>query len=264
MTSLPGYLAGFFHFEEVAALQIWIGLIGLLLTAVAALYFVKMRGRLKQGKAKDSRSPSAQEFMGIEDIENGILILPGGRYRLILEVLGTLNFLLLTDEEQNTVEDLFRSCLASISFPVQFYVQTRRLDLSAEIAGLNRVVHEGEAPQLKQYRERFVNHLSTDWMRGRNVLTRRTYVVIPYDGPGGYEEAQQELWRRRELIDATLRRWLGTRTLSTGDIVEILYVLFNKERANTAKIGAAVEYGYLEPYVRGVSLKDVQELHNAS
>ncbi|MCR4426256.1 MAG: hypothetical protein NUW23_08735 [Firmicutes bacterium] len=246
---------------------IWIGAAGLLLTYFAALYLGKVRKRMKAGGARghrQRRGPSAQEFMGIEDIQNGILILPGGRYRLILEVLGTLNFYLLTPEEQNTVEDLFRSCLASISFPIQFCVQTRKLDLSAQIEGLKRATRDQESPHLRQYRERFVNHLSTDWMRRRNVLTRRTYVVIPYDGPGGFEEAQQELWRRKELIEATLRRWLGTRVLSSEDIVEILYVLYNKERANTAKIEDAVEYGYLEPYVRGVSLRDVRELEEAS
>ena len=76
---------------------------------------------------------SVQDFLEFKDIKNGIITLQNNDYRLILEVTGTLNFFLMSEEEQDKAEANFRSLLGSLTFPIQFYTQTRLLDLSNEV-----------------------------------------------------------------------------------------------------------------------------------
>ncbi|MGB9879915.1 MAG: hypothetical protein ACPLRM_04045, partial [Anaerolineae bacterium] len=227
-----------------------IGILGMVATGAATVWLSFSLKRMKTGGTEvDGACPSAQRFLGFEDVRQGIVILPGGRYRLILEVVGNLNWRLLSDAEQNGVEDAFSAFLASLSFPVQFYVQTRLLDLSAEIVRLQAGGREDEHAALGDYRRRFCDYLAR-WMGSQNVLLRKGYVVIPYDGPGDFELAKRELAHRKEIVEGALRGMLSTKQLSTEEVVDLLYVLYNKERAVYAKMRDAAEFGFLEPCVK--------------
>lgn len=86
-------------------------------------------------------------------------------------------------------------------------------------------------------------------MRARTVLTRKNYIVIPYDGPGDFSEAERELHRRKDLLEAELKKWLGASVLDTGQLADVLYVAFNKSRATSARISDALTYGFMAPVV---------------
>jgi len=224
-------------------------------TAVGAAALLRLKKRYDVRAPEPTRGgpkkgPGARDFIEFEDIEGGVLRLPGGRYRLVLEVLGSVNFDLLSPEEQNAVEDSFRAMLLGIDFPVQFYKQSRLLDLSRELAELNaRMPSLPES--VREYAGRFTNYLAA-WMRNGSVLVRRNYVVIPAEGDDP-EVARQELWRRKEILEAQLRKYLGTTPLNTDQLVDVLYVAYNKSRALSARTSDAASHGFLEPLVRGDS-----------
>lgn len=215
--------------------------------------------RAKQGTGSKNTSPrphrksqdTAQAFLGFEDIRDGIIILPGGRYRAVLEVIGTVNFPLLSSTEQDSIESSFRTLLGSVNFPVQFYVQTRQIDLSHQIRGIEERI-TALPENLKRYGHELCRYLSA-WAR-YSPLVRRNYIVLCYDaGPGDdkFTLARQELLRRTEVIGSELAKWVKWRRLTTDDIVELLYVILNKDRSAYAKAQDAVEQGFLAPYVSG-------------
>ncbi|MGB9866569.1 MAG: hypothetical protein ACPLPR_01475 [Bacillota bacterium] len=235
--------------------QLW-PLVPAAAVCAAAVFFLQ-RARKRYLKQAEDSGPqlevraSAQRFLGFEDIRDGIVVLPGGRYRLVLEVVGTVNFPLLSETEQDNIEASFRTLVASLTFPVQFYTQTRQIDLSRQIQGIEERM-PGLPTELRRYARELSQYLAA-WAR-YSPLVRKNYVVIHYDaGPGEdrFSLARQELLRRAEVVGSELSRWLKWRKLTTDEVVELLYTVLNKERSAYARARDAVDHGFFEPYVSG-------------
>lgn len=75
---------------------------------------------------------SSIDFLSIEDIKDGLLILKGNRYRAVVTA-DPVNFSLLSEEEQGAVEAAFISLLLSLSFPLQFFTIVKPVDVSESI-----------------------------------------------------------------------------------------------------------------------------------
>ncbi len=227
-----------------------------LVCAVAAVVLLRRYADQQRSGAttREKGPPRAQDFLDFLDIQDGLLILPGGRYRAVIEVVGTVNFGLLSEAEQEQVEASFRALLSSLSFPVQMFVQTRLLDLGEQISAVQRNVdHLPES--MRDYARAFAEHLA-GWMKSRAILTRRNYIVIPYDGPGDFDTARREIQRRVEVVESEVKRWLGSVRLDTERLTDVLYVAFNKSRAVSARVSDAASHGFLIPFIRGVSFAD--------
>lgn len=194
------------------------------------------------------RDPSAQSFLGIEDVKDGVIRLPGRRYAGALEVLSSVNFALLSEEEQDQVEAWWRSLLWSLSFPVQVCVQTRYLDMSEEASEVERA--SSDLPEtLRRYA---IGHASYLRSLSGSVLVRRVFVVLTVEGISDPEAARRELLQRKGLVSQELSKWLAVRDLSTADLVDVLSTFYQKERASRMRPSDADEFGFTELVVRGV------------
>lgn len=203
------------------------------------------------------KSKSVQDFMEFQKIKNGVITLPNNEYRLILEVTGTLNFFLMSEEEQDKAEANFRALLRSLSFPLQFYTQTRLLDLSSEILQIRSGL-----PNLPDKLKIYGAKMSEDmqrWMGSKSVLLKKNYVVIPYSNES-YDEATKELYRRRDIIMSELSKWIECKPLNTLDVLEVFYVMYNKNKAVSARIEDAEDFGFTETYVKGVELSEIRKM----
>lgn len=70
-----------------------------------------------------------------------------------------MNFPLLSAAEQEQVEASFRSLIASLTFPVQFFVQTRRLDISRQIDEVK--ARSSQIPEaMRDYSGSYAAHLA--------------------------------------------------------------------------------------------------------
>ncbi|MDA8337429.1 MAG: DUF87 domain-containing protein [Peptococcaceae bacterium] len=174
-----------------------------------------------------------------------------GGYRLVAEA-GTLNFALLSAREQEAVEEAFGRLLFSLTFDLQFFIQTRPLDLTGEVG---RVLSAGASLNgpLQKYTAALAEYLR-EMMACRSVLVRRCFLVIPWeregapDPPGGWaSRARAELERRFSLVADALSRCgnLVARRLATEELVELVYNLGNKHRATSARVADAAGRGFL-------------------
>lgn len=223
---------------------------------------VGVGGVLLLGGLGLSRRPrSSQDFIGIQGVDRGVLLLPGGRSRLVLEVAGAVNFALLSPEEQDRVEASFRRLLASLSFPVQFYCQTRLLDVSH---ALEAVRSAPVAESMREYAADYTRNLES--LMGRQILVRRNFLVIACDGGSDIADVAAELGRRASVISAELGNWLGCRVLSSDEVIALFYTAYNKERALETRAGGVDWQSYRSLVVGGRSLGEVRELarHYAS
>ncbi len=208
-----------------------------------------------RGSGLLQRQRSSQDFVGIEGVDRGVLLLPGGRSRLVVEVAGAVNFGLLSPEEQDRVEASFRRLLASLNFPVQFHCQTRLLDVSREIEAVRGAV----VPEsMREYAADYARSLES--LMGQQILVRRNFLVISCDDGSDAAEAAAELGRRGSVIAAELGNWLGCRVLSSDEVIALFYTAYNKDRALETRAGGVDWQNYRSLVVGGRNLADVRNL----
>jgi hypothetical protein len=124
-----------------------------------------------------SRVSSAQELLGIEAIEDGVLRLRGGRCRAVLEV-GPVNFALKSEAEREAIVAGYAAFLNGLTHPIQVLVLVLPIDLDRHLADLERRAREELTPLLADLARDHVAYLRR-LARNRTLLERRFFVVIP-------------------------------------------------------------------------------------
>src|SRR3989338_8854706 len=78
---------------------------------------------------------STQDFVPIQEVRDGIILLKGGGMRAVL-LASSLNFALKSEDEQTAFIVQFQNFLNSLDFTVQIFVQSRMLDIRQYVATL--------------------------------------------------------------------------------------------------------------------------------
>src|ERR1019366_9401539 len=80
-----------------------------------------------------TKQQTTQDFIPIQEIRDGIVILRSGAMRSI--VLATsLNFALKSADEQTAILSQFQSFLNSLDFSIQIFAQSKKLDIRPYLA----------------------------------------------------------------------------------------------------------------------------------
>jgi hypothetical protein len=196
-------------------------------------------------------SRASQDFVPIDEVRDGILVLDDGSLRAVL-LASTINFALKSEDEQRSVLLQFQNFLNSLDFSVQFSVQSRNLDIGPYLADLQDQYEKKENVLLKtqiiQYTE-FIRIFTED----TNVMQKTFFVVVPYnravidmtDGfinkvrslVGGsnqktsdesFQEARNQLEQRIQLVrQGLIRTGVRLTQLGTEESIELFYHLFN-------------------------------------
>ena len=217
-------------------------------------------------------SSTTQEFLDVYDISNDMVLLKDGTVSVILKI-GTMNFSLLAEEEQDAIIYTYGSLLNSLNFSIQINIQSTVKDASKYLRLLDDRAQQTkdriQADRIKQYRD-FVANL----IHERNVLEKNFFITIPagvaemglysaknvlpgktqfdvtsIDKPILIEKAATILEPRRDHIIAQFNRiGLTARQLNTQEIIQNFYVNYNPE----AMEGQEITYSanYTTPLVR--------------
>lgn len=200
---------------------------------------------------------NAVGFSDLEDVREGLLVLKGNRYRAVVTA-DPINFSLLSQEEQEGMEDAFASFLMGLTFPLQFLSLFRPVDMRDTIALMKR---GGDLPGLSAYAAEMENFLSYFASR---INTTESYVIVPYDDPGkNYRKARGELMRRVQTVTEGLAKCgLAPRMLDTVELLQFLYAFYHRD--GKIRIEELLNSGALELWKEGgssleVSHRQVQE-----
>ena len=125
-----------------------------------------------------SRHPSVQSTrLRLEAIEDDVVCLVGGEYRAVLEI-GSVNFGLQGERQQEATVASYAAFLNSLTFPVQILVRVLPIDLERYLSDLERRAGH-ELPEhladLARDHGAFLRRLA----RNRTLLERRFYLVVP-------------------------------------------------------------------------------------
>lgn len=148
--------------------------------------------------------------LAVEAIQAGVVALPDGEYRAILEVSGTAR----PFEDEARLEAIlagFATFLNGLSYPLQILVRASPVDLTRYLAALEergRQEMDGQLADLAHDHAAFIQGLA----RQRTLLERRFYVVVPAEGPS--RSSWLNNLRRRRIVDDEPRREAARRQVA--------------------------------------------------
>lgn len=200
---------------------------------------------------KSNKKTSARQQINIKGVKEGILLLPRGRYRMVLEV-SSVNFELKSEEEQDALIDTYESFLNSLPCPLQVIIRTRELDMTKYLADLkSRLSSEKEAvykSQIQNYSE-FVQDLVAD----NRILSRHFYVVLPHTADD-FAAAKEQLTVNSDMVSkGFMRLGMHTRQLGSLEVLDLFHTFYNPAQAKRQPITEQIVQLLNSSYIRSES-----------
>ena len=202
---------------------------------------------------------TTQDFLEIQDIKEGVLILKNNDIRGVLMISST-NFALQSDDDQSAVIYAFQSFLNSLDFPCQIVVQSRKINITPYLDSLKKLEQEQTNELLKIQTSSYIEFIK-DLVQGDAVMTKNFYVIVPYalsailgvgaiskqfkflnkdKNPGQksaitdeeFEKCKTQLWQRMEFLALGLKRCgLDSVPLTTPELIELFWSLHHPDQA---------------------------------
>lgn len=301
---------------DVLSIALYI-MLGVMFVLLIALAFVAINMQLKKKKEEESakqennNAPIAKtksktftinsvfDFMEFDKVEDNMIIQKNGtRYVMVVECQG-INYDLMSHAEKVGVEEGFVQFLNTLTYPIQLYIQTRKINLENSLNTYKNEIAKVEQEYSRQktrYQAIIANPNSTEEQKkqalyeftkqknlyeygkdiiyntermslNKNILDKKYYVIIPYypeeasQGNFAKEEIRElafsELYTRAQSIIRTLSvSSVVGRVLSSTELVDLLYVAYNREDAETYGIEKAIKAGYEDLYSTGQDYMD--------
>ena len=181
---------------------------------------------------KSKNKASSREQVAIKGVRDGILLLPYGQYRAVLEV-SPVNFELRSEEEQDAIIDTYESFLNSVGSNLQILIRTREIDMDKYLGDLHdRLEDETEAiyrQQLENYDE-FIRSL----IQSNKILTRHFYVVVPYSNTNkvDFELVEEQLNLTLDIVAKGMTRLgMHARQLGSLEVLDLFYSFYSPTQA---------------------------------
>ena len=218
----------------------------------------------------------AQQFVEIQEIRDGVLLLKDGSLRVVM-IASSINFALKSQDEQDAIIVQYQNYLNSIDFSVESFVHSRKLVIEPYLetlrVRLGREYNELMKIQITEYMD-FIKA----FVESSNIMTKNFYVVIPFtpilalqkervklgvlsflpnlSGKGKrmqkeirahgipqekFEEYKIQLYQRVEVVRQGLAR-ISVRLvpLNTEELIELFYSLYNPGELEKGKMPEVV------------------------
>lgn len=198
---------------------------------------------------KDKIHSTTQDFTEIVDIVDDVVLFKGKNACSVLEV-SSVNFFLLSADEQNARIYGYMSLINSLSFAIQILIVSKRVDMGNYLKVLDKKIENLQNQRIKEhlamYRQ-FIDEL----VKNEGLLDKKIYIVVPYSylegslntptqptqkpqqptKPGTFaEQAKNALISKRSVIQAQVERMgLASRPLQHEELIKLFYEILNND-----------------------------------
>ena len=138
---------------------------------------------------------SSQNTLQIAEIRDGIVILNDGSFRAVVMVK-SINFDLMSPQEQEAVEFSYQGFLNSLYFPIKIFVRTQKVDLEPYIEKLDKIRTEHDNMLLSLLMEDYIEYID-NLSQQTNIMDKKFYVVIPFFP---FDDIKKALTESKNLI----------------------------------------------------------------
>src|SRR3989440_3628976 len=176
-----------------------------------------------------------KSFVRLREVAGGVACLNFGRrtfeYRSILKI-NTVNFALMSEDDQDALIEGFKTFLNGIAFPIQILIRNLPYRLDEYLDSMAAV--QGDLAEVMKDHVDFVRQLAS-----RRALVKRVfYIIVPADATTSRNRdeallnAQTQLkLRTDELLRQLARMGLSGRRLTDQEIITLYHSCFATEEA---------------------------------
>ncbi len=158
-------------------------------------------------------------------IKDNIICL-GNRYSIVIR-LGNIDYNMLSNSEQDSIENVLIQTALAIDFPIQFFSTTEFIDTSKVISLIKQ--NRTSSTKIKEYKEYLIEYLQ-NLMENRSISVVKNYAIISYDGT--YDKALEELNRKSlSFTSNLLRAKIVCEILNEDELYNLIYRELNKNSA---------------------------------
>src|SRR3989338_7851978 len=190
------------------------------------------------GKSKSKVSSRRQ--IRIKEVKDNTLILPGNKYRAIIET-SAINFELKSEDEQDALIDNFQNFLNSLPCSLKILIRVREVDIDRYLEEFRKKESKEEnevyKTQINEYCD-FIGGL----VSGNKILSRKFYVVIPYDvtdGKNDFELVKEQLLLNQDIVIKGFEKLgMKVRVLDSLEILELFYTFYNSDQIKSQPLKA--------------------------
>lgn len=196
------------------------------------------------------KGTSVKELWGVESIQSGVIVFSDGWYRTLLKI-GPIDYHIMNENEQYSIESVLMSCAMGLGFPIQLFSTAELVDTKSCALAVRSFMESQQNPSetMLEYGLDMYSYLSS-MMQNRNVHNRPRYIAVSYYTPDGFGKARNELQRRaRVLVDNLRRAKITADILSSEQVLDVLYRFNNRGRV--MKPSEAVVGGTRDLYATG-------------
>lgn len=189
--------------------------------------------------SKTKIKSTTQDFTQIVDIKDDVVFFKDRSACMVLET-SSVNFFLLSQDEQNARIYGYMALLNSLSFPIQIVIISRRVDMSSYLSTLEQRIANVKNPKIAQNLSMYKDFIE-DLVKGEGLLDKKLYVIIPFTnlelGPvpargaiAFNAQAKSVLLSKRDNVLTQIERMgLMSKTLGTEELAKLFYEIFNQE-----------------------------------
>lgn len=198
---------------------------------------------IKMSNSAKKTTATTQKFIEILDIVGNIVLLSSGNACAIIEIQAT-NFALLSQEEQNAKVLSYASLINSLSFPIQIFIRSKKIDISSYLKLLENEALKSQNELLKKQIGQYKAFVQ-DLVKVNEVLDKKFYIALSYSGlesgmgmdqKNFYLSAKAKLAMKAESVHAMLHRMnLPAKTLGKEELIKLFYEIYNGDLEQIAK-----------------------------
>jgi hypothetical protein len=124
-----------------------------------------------------AKGSATQEFVPIERIRDGVVVLKTGEIRAVL-ITNSLNLGLKSEDEQQAVLSQFQNFLNSLDFPVQFFIESRKLNIKPYMTLLQERSVQVKEDLLKIQIHEYMGFIKK-FTDESNIMTKHFFITVP-------------------------------------------------------------------------------------
>lgn len=192
---------------------------------------------------------TTQDFTEILDITDDIVYFKNKTACAVLEI-SSVNFFLLSAEEQNARVYGYMSLINSLSFSIQIVIISKRVDMQGYLNGLDQRLSTMQNPRLKEHLAMYRQFIE-ELVKNEGLLDKKIYIVIPYSYLEGgavgaaknqkkqvsasyfSQQAKNAIDSKRAMIITQVERMgLSARPLSHEELIKLYYETLNNDTIN--------------------------------
>ena len=224
-------------------------------------------GNAPSVKSVQSNPNSTQNTLQVAEIRDGIVIMNDGSFRSVVMVK-SINFDLMSPQEQEAVEYSYQGFLNSLYFPVQIFIRSEKVDLQPYIEKLDKIRSEHDNMLLALLMNDYISYID-QLAQQTNIMDKKFYIVIPFfphvdvqkalsqsknfmTGLAGLfnnkdqhvvineddlEKAKTELRNRvQSVLSGLLQSNIQGLPLDTQELIELFYDTYNPDTATRQQL----------------------------